>query len=127
MSFGSKRFYPYTDDDGVVHGIQPDESNVEMVNAGADALNVPSGLHRLPPDIKARFVRLETATGTVKRVPILTREIYDAITIGQAFAAPSVGEEEPAQTSYVVVQKVPERLVNPVIPLDTGKIDGDQP
>lgn len=127
MSFGSRRGFPYTDDSGNVWAMSLDESNIEMVNVGADGFTVPSGANRLPPEIHRRFVKLLAADGSTKTVPVLTRAIYDAIELGQAFAAPAVGEENAAATSFIVQQKIPERILRAVVAVDTGKIDGDQP
>lgn len=127
MSFGSKRWFPYTDDGGNVWGIFGDESNIELLNTGADSLTVPSGTRKLPQDISQRFVRLKAGDGGTKTVPILTPTIYNAIDTNQAFAAPSVGEENASGTSFVVVQKVPERILRAPTSLDTGKNDGDNP
>lgn len=127
MAFGSMRDFPYTDDDGVVHAIKGDESNIEMVNAGADGLTVPSGIRRLPPDIKKRYIALRSADGTTKQIPILTRALFAAILNGQSFAAGAVGEENAAGTSYVVTRRRPETYAREAYSLDSGKVDGDNP
>jgi hypothetical protein len=127
MSFGSRRGFPYTTDGGIEYALSLDESNVEMFNTGANALSPTAGTPRLPPEIQRRFVVAKAADGTVKKVPILTRTLYDALILGSARSAPAVGEESTAGTSFVIVQKSPERILRPVVSLDTGKIDGDQP
>lgn len=127
MAFGSMRDFPYTDDDGAVWAIKCDESNVEMVNAGADALVVPVGTKRLPPDINKRYIVLKSADLGTKTIPILTRAEFITISNGQAFAAPGVGEENPAATSFVVTRRRPETYSREAFSLDSGKVDGDNP
>lgn len=127
MTFGSLRGFPYTDDDGTVWALRLDESNVELVNMGANALTPPTGAATLPNNVKRRKIKLEASSGSTKTIPILTRAIYDGITVGQTFAAPAVGEENPVSTAFVVVQKIPERTLRSIVNLDTGKTDGDQP
>lgn len=127
MGYGSQRDFPYTDDDGVVHAIRADESNVEMCNTGADSLTVPAGTRRLPPDIQKRYIKLQAGDGSTKRVPILTRDLFIAITSGQSFAAPAVGEENAPATSFVVVFRKPETYIREAFSLDSGKVDGDNP
>jgi len=127
MPFGSQRGFPYTTDDGTVYGLRLDESNTELVNTGAGSLTPPSGVDTLPSNIHRRKVRLEAANGSTKTVVVLTRTLFDGITLGQSFAAPSVGEENPAGTSFVVTQKIPERNLRAIVSLDTGKTDGDNP
>lgn len=125
MAFGSQRGYSYVDDNGTVYAIRADESNIEMVNTVAPM--PPSGAVGLPLELSKRFIRLVSGTASTKVIPILTRARYDAITIGQAFAAPAVGEENIALTSFIVSAKIPERIMRAVARVDTGKIDGDQP
>lgn len=127
MSFGSKRWFPYVDDGGSAWGVNLDESNVEMIIPASDGITVPAGINGLPPEIKPRSIKMVAADGTSKTVVVLGRIEYDAINIGQSFAEPAVGGSSAAGTSFVVVQKIPERLKNPPIPVDTGKNDGDQP
>lgn len=127
MSYGSMRNFPYTDDDGQVWAIKADESNIEMCNSGADTLTVPAGTRRLPPDIKRRFIKLVADDQTTKTVPILTRALFIAISNGQTFAAPSVGEESAATTPFVVTFRKPETYRNEAFVFDTGKVDGDNP
>jgi len=125
MSFGSQRGFAYVDDDGVVHAIRADESNVEMVNTAAPT--PPVGSTGVPMELHMRYIRLRSGDGGSKTIPILTPARYQAITLGQAFAAPAVGEENVPATSFVVTAKVPERIKRAVVAIDTGKIDGDQP
>lgn len=125
MAFGSQRGFQYTTDEGDAYSIRADESNIELVHTSPPSAG--TNQDGIPQDIRKRFIKLEAADGSTKRIPILTRARYDAITIGEAFAAPSVGEENPAGTSFVVTQKYPERIFRRVTALDTGKIDGDQP
>jgi hypothetical protein len=127
MSFGSRRGFPYTDDEGTVWALSLDESNTELVNDGADSLIPPTGAKGLPPEIKRRYVVLKSADGGTKKIPILTRALFDGLSLGDAFGAPAIGEENPALTSFVITQKVPERVLRAVVVLDTGKNDGDQP
>jgi hypothetical protein len=127
MSFGSQRWYPYTDDGGNVWGVKGDESNIEMVNTGADALTVPAGIRRLPADIKRREIKLLAADQTTKIIPILTSTRFIEIDTNEAFSSPAEGDENATGTSFVVVQKIPERILRAPFALDTGKIDGDQP
>ena len=125
MSFGSQRGFAYTDDDGTVSSIRLDESNTELVN-GVSTLP-PAGATAIPSDLRVRKVKLLAGNQSTKTVTILTRAIYDGIDIGDTFAAPSIGEENVPLTAFVVVQKIPEKIVRRVSSLDTGKIDGDQP
>lgn len=125
MSFGSQRGFAYTTDEGDVYSVRLDESNTELVN-GVSTLP-PAGADGLAMDIRRRFVKLTAGNGSTKKVVVLTRDIYDTITVGQTFAAPAVGEENPAATAFVVTQKYPERIFRRVSSVDTGKIDGDQP
>lgn len=127
MSFGSRRWFQYTTDLGDVYAKDADESNTELVNPTAQGSTIPTGAVRLPSEFACRRVKMKSGGGSSKTVPVLTRARYDAIDLGQAFAAPSVGEENAPQTSFVVVQKIPERILRAPIPLDTGKNDGDQP
>lgn len=124
MSFGSQRSFAYTDDGGTVYAIRADESNVELVN-GANAPFAPSGSTSVPKDLNLRYVILKASTGSTKTIPVLSPTTYNAIAVSQSFAAPSVGEENPAGTSFVVIQKIPERILRRPIALDTGKNDGD--
>lgn len=125
MSFGSQRGFAYVDDDGAVYAIRADESNVEMVNTTAPT--PPVGSEGLPMSLHKRYIRLRSGDGSSKTIPILTRLRYTEIQIGQAFAAPAIGEENVALTSFVVTAKVPERIMRAVVAVDTGKTDGDQP
>ena len=125
MSFGSQRGFAYTDDIGTVSSIRLDESNTELIN-GVSTLP-PAGSSAVPKDLRVRKVKLLAANQSTKTVVILTRAIFDSIDIGDTFAAPSIGEENPAGTAFVVTQKIPERIVRRVSSVDTGKIDGDQP
>lgn len=127
MGYGSQRWFPYVDDDGVVWGIKGDESNIEMANVGANALTVPVGVHSLPRDLKPRFIRLRAADATTKDIPILSRVLFTAINLGEVFSAPIDGEESASGTAFFVKQKVPERILNAPSPIDTGKLDGDNP
>lgn len=127
MSYGSMRNFPYTDDDGLVWAIRADESNVELCNTGADSLTVPAGTRRLPPDIQKRFIKLRAADQSTKTVPILTRALFVAITNGQTFAAPAVGDENDSGTPFVVTFRKPERYRDEAFSLDSGKEDGDNP
>jgi len=127
MGFGSQRWLPYTDDGGNVWGLKVDESNVEFINTGADSLTIAAGTRQLPGDIKPRKVKLLAPDGGTKVIPVLTFARYVEIDTNEAFAVPTVGEENPNGTSFVVVQKIPERIVNAPYSLDTGKTDGDQP
>lgn len=127
MSFGSQRWFPYVDDDGVVWGLKGDESNIEMANLGANAVAVPVGIHSMPRDLNHRYIKLQAANGTTKNVPILSRVLFTAINLGESFAAPLIGEESAGGTAFFVKQKVPERILNAPSPVDTGKTDGDQP
>lgn len=127
MSFGSRRGFPYTDDEGTVWGLNLDESNVEMVNTGADSFTPPAGVATLPSNVQRRKVLLKASDGGTKTVVVLTRALYDGLTIGQTLATPAIGEENPEATPFVIVQKIPERILRPVVSLDTGKNDGDQP
>ena len=123
--FGSKRAFPYLTDESVEYGLVLDESNTELINPSA---GIPSSnVDGLPQDIRRRKVKLVAGNGSTKTVVVLTRPRFDAIIEGQAFAAPSVGEENPAQTSFVVQQKIPERVLRRAYGIDTGKNDGDQP
>lgn len=127
MAFGSMRDFPYTDDDGQVWALKLDESNVEMVNPTADGLTVPAGTKRLPPDIKRRYIVLRDATLGTKTIPILKRADFILITNGQAFATPTVGDEQAAGTSFVVTRRRPETYTREAFSLDSGKVDGDNP
>jgi hypothetical protein len=127
MSFGSQRWFPYTDDEGTVWGIRADESNIEMIDSAADGLSVAVNTRRLPSDIEARKLVLRSADGGTKTIPVLSSAKFIAISTNQAFSAPTVGEENPAATSFVVVQKIPERIFRAPYSLDTGKTDGDNP
>jgi len=125
MSFGSQRGFAYVDDDGVIHAIRADESNVELVNTTAPT--PPVGSTGVPMELHLRYIRLRSGDGGSKTIPILTRLRYTEIVLGQSFAAPAVGEENVAATSFVVTAKVPERIKRAVVAVDTGKTDGDQP
>lgn len=125
MSFGSQRGFAYTDDIGVEYAIRADESNIELLNAASPVPAV--GTVGTPRDLRIRYVKLIAGNGSTKKVPILTVAKYNLISIGDTFAAPSIGEENPAGTAFVVQQKIPERILRRVTSLDTGKIDGDQP
>lgn len=127
MSFGSRRGFPYTTDQGIVYGLALDESNVELVNPLAGGQVAPAGAKRLPPDIHRRFIKLISADQSTKTVPILTRVNFDAISIGDTYVVAGQGDPVPTGTQMTVVQKVPERLKRSVFAVDTGKIDGDQP
>lgn len=127
MGIGSKRWFPYIRDNAAIHAVLGDESNVELINNLADGQTIIAGTEGLPREIKPRYVKLKAGDGTTKDVPVLDRAVYDDIAIGDSFAEPAVGNGAPAGTSFVVVQKIPERIKNPPIPLDTGKNDGDQP
>ena len=125
MSFGSQRGFAYTSDGGVIYAIRADESNVELMNATSSI--PPVGSVGLPRDLRLRFVKLVASNGSTKKVPIMTVAGYNLIQVGDTVAAPTVGEENPAATAFVVLQKVPERILRRVTSIDTGKIDGDQP
>lgn len=127
MAFGSKRWFPYTDDKGQGWAIECDESNVELLNIDADTSFITTGTYKLPSDFTKRTVKLKEGGGGTKTIPILDRDTFDGIVLGGSYSAPAVGEENSAGTSFVVVQKIPERRKRSPINLDTGKIDGDQP
>lgn len=124
MSFGSQRSFAYTDDGGTVYAIRADESNVELINGTSSAF-APAGSTSPPKDLKIRYVVLRGANSSTKKVPVLSPTIYNGISISQAFAAPSIGEENPANTEFRVVQKIPERILRRPVSIDTGKNDGD--
>jgi len=125
MSFGSQRGFAYVDDGGEIYAIRADESNIEMVNLSAPT--PPVGSEGLPMELHKRYIRLRSGDGSSKTIPILTRLRYTEIELGQAFAAPAIGEENIALTSFVVTAKVPERIKRAVVAVDIGKNDGDQP
>lgn len=127
MSFGSKRWFPYVQDDGDISALNLDESNTELINDLADTVTIIAGTKGLPPEVKPRNLKLLAADGTTKSVVVLGRNEYDGIAIGDSFGEPNVGNSSAAGTSFVVIQKIPERLKNPPIPVDTGKNDGDNP
>lgn len=127
MSFGSMRDFPYVDDDGVVWALKLDESNVEMVNPGANSLVPPAGTKRLPPDIKRRYIVLKGADLSTKTIPILKRVDFIAIVNGQTFASPAIGNQQPGGTAFVVTRRRPETYRNEAFSLDSGKLDGDNP
>lgn len=124
MSFGSQRSFAYTDDGGNVFAIRADESNVELVN-NTNGTFAPAGSTSPPKDLRLRYVLLRGSNGSTKKVPVLSPTIYNDITISQSFAAPAVGEENPTGTAFVVVQKIPERILRRPVSIDTGKNDGD--
>lgn len=127
MSYGSQRGFRYEDDGGTVWALRLDESNTELINPASAGVVPNTGTRRLPPEIRRRKVKLQAADSSTKTVVVLTRARYDAIALGQTFAAPAVGEENVAGTAFTVVQKIPERVLNSVVTIDTGKTDGDQP
>ena len=127
MSFGSMRPFEYSDDSGTKWALRLDESNTELINPASAGVVPAAATETLPPNVLRRKVKLVAADGSTKTVVVLTRARYDAIAIGQTFAAPAVGEENAAGTAFTVVQKIPERRVRANVSVDTGKIDGDQP
>jgi len=124
MSFGSQRGFSYTSDEGNVYNIRADESNTELINNTQVDFAIPSATS-LPRDTFARYVALRGSNGSTKKTVILTVAKYNAISIGQQFTVPTVGEENPAGTTFTVVRKVPERVLRRPVAVDTGKNDGD--
>lgn len=127
MSYGSQRPFRYADDSGTIWALRLDESNTELINPASVGVVPSSGTETLPSTTHRRKVKLEAADGSTKTVVVLTRDRFDAIVLGQSFAAPSVGEENAPATAFTVVQKIPERKLRANVAVDTGKNDGDQP
>lgn len=127
MSYGSQRPFRYEEDSGVIWALRLDESNTELINPASVGIVPSAGTETLPSTTERRRVKLAGQDGSTKTVVVLTRDRYDAIVIGQAFAAPAIGEENAAGTSFVVIQKIPERKLRVNVSIDTGKNDGDQP
>jgi hypothetical protein len=125
MSFGSQRGFGYTDDQGEIYGLRADESNVELVNPSPAA--TPVGATALPRDMTPRRIKLVSGDGHTKLIPVLLVSTYNLISEGDTFAAPAVGEENPAATAFVVQSKIPQRVKRRVTSVDTGLTDGDQP
>lgn len=124
MSFGSQRTFAYTDDGGTVYAIRADESNVELINSTSTSF-APAGSTSPPKDMKIRMVKLRGSNSSTKDVPVLSPTIYNDLSIGQSFTVPTVGEENPSGTTFVVTQKIPERILRRPVSIDTGKNDGD--
>ena len=127
MSFGSRRWFPYTSDDGTVYGKLADESNVEMIVPATGSQAVPAGAEALPPSIKPRMTFWKASNMSTKSIPIMTKATFDLLTEGNVYNAPAVGEENPSGTVFTLVRKVPERGFRKPVTIDTGKNDGDQP
>lgn len=122
----SKRWFPYTNDDGSVYAVLRDESNTELVDATADAAVAPSGTEPLPNGIKARYVTLRNAAGQIKDCTVLTTAIYNGLSLSQAFAGTNE-DGTVAGDSWVLIRKTPEIARRQPVNFDTGLLDGDQP
>ena len=127
MSFGSKRWFPYTTDKGIVYGKLADESNIEMIVPAAGGQVVPAGTEALPPSIKPRMTHWKAGNGSTKSIPIMLKAVYDLLTEGNVYNAPAIGEENPDATPFTLVRKTPEKGIRKPVTIDTGKLDGDQP
>ena len=119
---GSRVTVGYVGDNGTTYSISVDESNVELI-MGAQVL--PNGsAPALPKGTKARFVRLESELGLVKRVvPVLTLARFTSLTGATPFVI-AIGDID-VGTPVRVRNKTGEK--NRFIPrdYDTGKLDGD--
>lgn len=127
MSYGSKRWFPYTSDKGIVYGKLADESNVEIVVPATDSLVVPAGTESLPPSINPRMTYWKADDQTTKSIPIMTRATFDLLTEGNVYTFAGIGDESAEPKSFTLIRKVPERGKRKPVQVDTGKIDGDQP
>jgi hypothetical protein len=122
----SKRWFPYTKDDGTVVAVLRDESNTELVDSAADGLTPPSGTPPLEQGVKARYVTLQNAAGQQKDCTVLNVTQYNALSLSQAFAGTNE-DGTVAGDSWVLVRKTPEISRRQPVNFDTGLTDGDQP
>lgn len=122
----SKRWYPYTADNGDTYAVYRDESNTELVSSTADAANPTAGTRPLPQGIRARYVTVQNASGQTKDCTVLTAAEYAALATGDAFSG-TAESGVAAGTSWVLVRKTPEIERRQPVNIDTGLTDGDQP
>lgn len=126
---GSKRWFKYTRDDGVVNAIFADESNTELVNLVADTTGSVSALEPLPKGITPRQVVLSDSTGNITRTCyVLTPARYAALngaTDFQLTAANFSGVS--ADTVVNITLKTAEKVRRQPKNADTGLNDGDNP
>lgn len=119
---GSRKSVAYVADNGNTHCIQVDESNIELI-MGAQV--VATGAYpKLPQGTFARFVRIQDATGLIKRkIPVLTIARFTALN-GSTALTLGAGDID-SGTDVRVRNKGSE--VTRYIPsdFDSGKQDGD--
>ena len=119
---GSRKTVTYVSDDGSSYCISVDESNIELI-MGAQVL--ASGAFPAPPKgTQPRFVRVQDATGLIKRkIPVLTAARFTALTGATAL---TLGAGDIDSGTVVRVRNKRAEL-NRFIPsdFDSAKQDGD--
>ena len=76
---GSRKTVAYVADDGTSYCISVDESNIELIMGGTVLAN--GSFPALPKGTFPRFVRIQDATGLIKRkIPVLTAARFTALT-----------------------------------------------
>lgn len=119
---GSRKTVPYIADDGSSYCISVDESNIELI-MGAPVL-ASGAFPALPKGTFPRYVRIQDATGLVKRkIPVLTVARFTALT-GSTVLTLATGDID-SGTAVRVRNKGSE--VTRFVPsdFDSGKQDGD--
>lgn len=124
---GSRRWFPYTADNGNQYAILADESNTELVNLLADYQGSVAGLEPLPKGVTARFVTLANVSNTISRdCYILTPERYGALNNATNFLLTASNFSGVAtDTPTSIVLKQPEISRRQPRQGDTGLVDGD--
>ena len=119
---GSRKTVAYVADDGASYCISVDESNVELIMGAQVPAN--GSFPALPKGTFARFVRIQDATGLIKRkIPVLTSARFTALT-GSTVLVLATGDID-SGTSVRVRNKGSE--VTRFVPsdFDSAKQDGD--
>ena len=119
---GSRKTVAYIADDGGSYCISVDESNIELI-MGATVL-ATGAFPALPKGTFPRYVRVQDATGAVKRkIPVLTAARFTALT-GSTALTLGAGDID-SGTAVRVRNKGSE--VTRFVPsdFDSGKQDGD--
>lgn len=119
---GSRKTVAYTADDGSLYCISVDESNIELI-MGSQVL--ASGAYpAAPKGTEPRFVRIQDATGLIKRkIPVLTSARFTALNGATAL---TLGAGDIDSGTVVRVRNKRAEL-NRFIPsdFDSAKQDGD--
>jgi len=119
---GSRKTVQYDADNGSSYCISVDESNVELIMGGQ--VLASGAFPALPKGTFARFVRVQDATGLIKRkIPVLTAARFTALN-GSTVLTLGSGDID-SGTAVRVRNKGSE--VTRFIPsdFDSGKQDGD--